>query len=163
MKVALAAQFFDHAVGLEYDPAYAGAARRALASMSANRCEIIEGDALEFDQYGNYDVVFLYQPIQDNDRLRQLEARILTQVAAGTVILAPYDFDGAHWETTTPLARSVHVAGIDAKQARALARQVARIGPHVASPDIPIPEAAGWLMPLWRACLANGYDPAAWR
>lgn len=163
MKVALAAQFFDQAVGIEFDPAYVAAARQTLASMNATRCEIIEGDALEFERFGSFDVVFLYQPIDDEARLGRLEARILAQVPAGTVILAPYAVKGEHWQATASLARFVHVAGIDEKQARALARQVTRIGPHVANPDSPVPEAAGWLMPLWRACLANGYDPAAWR
>jgi len=163
LKVALAGQFFDQATGIEYDPAYAAAARRTLTRMNAHRCDIVEGDALGFECYGSFDVIFLYQPINHEARLAELEARILTHARPGTVILAPYNVRGDHWQSAPSLARHVHLAGLDGKQARAVARQVSRIGPHVANPDDALPDAVGWLAPLWRACLANGYDPAAWR
>lgn len=46
VKVALAAAFFDEAVGIEIDPGYAEAAGRSLAAMRAHRCRVELADAL---------------------------------------------------------------------------------------------------------------------
>lgn len=162
MKVAMGARFFDAAQGIEYDPAYAEVARQTLHRLQARRCAIIEGDALAFDGYGAFDVIFLYRPLQDDARLAQLEARILAQARPGAVILAPYEVAGAHWQGATRIADHVHVAGLQAGATAGLLREVRRIGPHVADPDARLPKAIGWLSPLWQACLAAGFDPAAW-
>lgn len=162
MKVVMGARFFDAAQGIEYDPAYAEVARQTLQQLQARRCAITQGDALAFDGYGEYDVIFLYRPLQDDVRLARLESRILAQARPGTVILAPYEVAGAHWQGAVQIADHVHVAGLQAGATAGLLREVRRIGPHVADPDARLPKAIGWLSPLWRACLAAGYDPAAW-
>ena len=162
IKVALASGLFEIADGIEFDPGYAETARRTLPLMRAQGSRIFECDALGFDKYAQYDVIYLYRPMRDDDLLRQLEGHILAQVRPGTIILAPYQTIEAHGDRLRRIAESVYAAGISAKEADLLARRARRIGPHIVHPRREIPNQTGWLAPLWKACEANGFDPAAW-
>ncbi len=159
-KVLLGAQMFDQADGLEYDPAYAVSARRVLSVLGATRCRVIEGDALEFQDYGAYDVLYLYRPIRDAELLVKLETRVLAQARPGAVLLAPYDSFRLQTKGFCQIGKGVFVIGTAAGEA--LRRDALRIGPHIANPDWPPPPETAWLLPLWRACEANGISPAAY-
>jgi SAM-dependent methyltransferase len=90
-KVLAASPYFSHSVGLEYDPAYVRAAQKLLGLVASETCEVLEGDALTFEGYGAYDVIYFYRPLRDDARLRQMEARIIEQADPGTIIIAPYN------------------------------------------------------------------------
>jgi SAM-dependent methyltransferase len=86
-KVFLAAHLFTHAVGLEIDPRLLRIAR-TLDETSLRNSSFIRGDALAYDDYARYDVLFLYRPFRDDDRQAALERRIAEQTRAGTIIVA---------------------------------------------------------------------------
>jgi SAM-dependent methyltransferase len=162
LKVVIAAQFFDRAEGIEFDPGYAETARRTFAALDARRCSVIEGDALAFAGYGDYDVIYLYRPMRNDALQAALEARIVAMARPGTVILAPFGTMDLQAEGCRPIQSAVFVAGISAAEAEGLRRETLRMGPHVASPERPLPRDLGWLSPLWLACEANGFCPANW-
>ncbi len=161
-KVALGAQLFAAADGIEYDPGYAQAARRNLEFLGADRCRIIEGDALAFADYAAYDVLYMYRPIRDDARLIELEDHVLATARRGAVLLTPYDSFLYRTKGYQSIKFGVSVIGIDADEAEVLRRATARIGPHIAHPDRPVPAECDWLVPLWRACEANGISPDAY-
>ncbi|MCV2867547.1 protein-L-isoaspartate O-methyltransferase [Defluviimonas sp. WL0002] len=162
IKVALAAQMFPVADGIEYDPGYAESARRTLPILRAAQSRVFEGDALRFEDYGSYDVIYLYRPMQDDDLLRQLEERILEQARPGAILLAPYATIEAHGSRFQKIAGCVYAVGLTRAQAEDLKRQTRRIGPHIVTPGTPLPKQIGWLAPLWRSCEANGFSPVHW-
>ena len=90
-KVFAATRFFADCVGLEYDPAYVQAAERCFALLNAGTCSVIQGDALNYDGYDAFDVIYFYRPVKDIALLAQMEARIIAQARRGTIIIAPYD------------------------------------------------------------------------
>jgi hypothetical protein len=161
MKVALASAYFDECDGIEYDPGYAEAARRALTAMYLRRCAITEADALAHDRYGDYEVIYFYRPMRDNDLLRELENRIVAMAAPGTVLIAPYL--GFHERSAAlgcpAVANGVYLCRMPETTADDWAAEARRMGPDVAGKIAPPPPRLGWLRPLWLACAANGIRP----
>ena len=90
-KVLAAARWFDACDGLEYDPGYAKAGQRTLDLLMPGRGQVFEVDALTFDNYGAYDVIYYYRPIANLDLLFEMQTRIVEQAKPGTIILAPYN------------------------------------------------------------------------
>ncbi len=89
-KVVTASKFFDYAVGLEYDPGYAAAARQLVEQPNFHNCSVIEGDALEYSDYNSFDVIFFYRPMRHVEMLRKLEDRIVRLARPGAILIAPY-------------------------------------------------------------------------
>ncbi len=90
-KVFAATRYFAQADGLELDPGYADAARRTLNRLGPTRSEIIKADALCFDRYADYDVIYFYRPLKSDLQLAELERRILETARPGTILVAPHD------------------------------------------------------------------------
>jgi SAM-dependent methyltransferase len=161
MKVALAADLFREADGVEVDPAYAAAARATLAAMGATRCRIEQADGAAFDGYAAYDVLYFYQPMRDPGGLTELEAAIAAGARPGAVLIAPYEAFAAR---AAPLGLAaltgfVFVKGLAEDGVAPLLSAVARIGPHPVDPSRGPAAALGWLGPLWLACEMNGIRP----
>lgn len=89
LKVFQAAELFVKADGLEYEAAHASAAQDLLHRGGWPQARIYHADALQFDQYGAYDVLYLYKPMY-GDPLLALESRIISQARDGTLLIAPY-------------------------------------------------------------------------
>ncbi|MEP4196384.1 MAG: hypothetical protein ABJL99_12195 [Aliishimia sp.] len=89
-KVLAASRVFPKCDGLEYDQGYAEAGKRTLQLTAPETGQVIHGDALTFDAYADYDVIYFYRPISDDDLLSQMQNRIIEQARLGTIILAPY-------------------------------------------------------------------------
>ena len=111
----LAAEIFAQADGLEYDPGYVAAAKAALCTAAvAAGAVCLQADALNFDGYGDYDVIYFYQPMQRRSDLMRLERRIVDRCPPGTILIAPYQHfrTGARgiWAAAT-LPAAVYVAG----------------------------------------------------
>ncbi|EAQ03169.1 hypothetical protein OB2597_13533 [Pseudooceanicola batsensis HTCC2597] len=121
-KVFLASRYFAECHGLDYDRDYIAAAERTLRTVRAESCFAFQADALVFDGYGDYDVIYFYRPMIDDRMLARLEDRVLSTARPGTVILAPYDvmlnprsdFDCARIE------RCIFIAGITQDEADAI-------------------------------------------
>ncbi|GIX12137.1 MAG: hypothetical protein KatS3mg118_0096 [Paracoccaceae bacterium] len=159
-KVAIAARIFAEADGLEIDPGYAAAARRLLGGRLLGNARCIEADALRFDGYDRYDVIYLYLPIRDRQRMEALEERIVAAARPATVLIAPYA--GFHARAAElgvqTLAGALAVTGIPAAEAAALARDAERTGPLLPGPErLGEDRGGGVLAPLRRALRLNGF------
>lgn len=135
-KVLLASQIFDRAEGLEYDPGYAAAARRLLGTFWAPRTAVIEGDALAFDGYGRYDVIYLFAPMSVPEKLRALEDRVALMARPGTVLITPYDDFGlrAREIGAAPVGAALSLARTGPAEAERIRAAAERIGPRMARP-----------------------------
>lgn len=157
LRVAQAAQIFAVADGLDYDAGYVAAASQAFAALRSTRCRAFLADGMTFDGYAGYDVLYFFEPMYQPELL-VMEARMVGQSRAGVIVIAP----GHHFEFRaaglglTRIHDAVYVKDTDTA---ALVAETRRMGPHVASPDHRLPPVAGWVAPLWRACLLNGIDP----
>jgi SAM-dependent methyltransferase len=162
MKVALAADFFDEATGIELDPGFVQSATQTFAAMGSRRCEVIEADALAFDGYGRFDVIYLYRPLRDLEALMQLEHRIIDESPADAILIAPYRSFAlrAAQLGCTHIGGHVYLKRPPDRQLARLLIEVRRMGPHVYGTDDDPPRGLGWLRPLWLACAANGICPA---
>lgn len=159
VKVLMARAFFERCEGIELDPGYAEAARRLLAGL-APAARVHETDALTFEGYGDYEVVYFYKPIREPEPLRDLERRIAAQARPGTVLIAPYpDFraraaalDCGHVEG------SLFLAGTSEDAARALREAALHVGPDCIRPGGQELWGAPWKV-LLDALWAVGYAP----
>lgn len=71
--------------GLEKSPGYIETAKKLLGGGD----RLIQADALHYDGYGQFDLVYFYKPIADDERQQELEERIISQVRSRTVIVSP--------------------------------------------------------------------------
>ncbi|MGB3278032.1 MAG: class I SAM-dependent methyltransferase, partial [Pseudorhodobacter sp.] len=161
MMVLLATEFFDRAEGYDYDPAYVAAAKRLMDQCGAESCRVFEDNALSFESYDAYDIIYFYQPMQDTDGLETLEARIAQTARPGTILIAPYlrFLRRAEALNCGRIAGAVYVTGTSQPKADLLRSEAERMGPQVAKPpQNPQPHAVEWLGRLAQACAANGYS-----
>ena len=158
-KVLLARHFFDQADGVELDEGYAAASKKLFSHMQS-QARVFEEDALEFNGYGEYRLVYFFKPMQDQDGLLRLEERIVQGVQPGTVLIAPYsDFaDRAEAYGVHPIDGSVYLAGGSSDDAVALREEAERIGTFVAHGRPPIMVDAVW-QELVMASWMRGYNP----
>ena len=129
-KCLAATRYFAQCDGLEYDPVYARAGQDAMAGIGARAVQVIEGDALRFDDYGAYDVIYFYRPISEPNRMREMCARIAAQARPGTVVLCPIDGEtAASVGGLGQVAQDVFVAGTTGEALRAQCADAERVGP----------------------------------
>jgi SAM-dependent methyltransferase len=161
LKVSFAADYFEEATGFDFDPGYVATAQRAFQSMGAVRCRVFQADGLAWDGYGDFDVVYFFQPMRDQDGLFALERAILAGVREGAVVVAVSEGFGARAEGLgcRRIEGPVFVKGLGEAEREALVPDIRAMGPQVAHPDRMRPPKLGWLRPLWLACEANGIVP----
>lgn len=152
LKVMMAAEVLGHADGLEYQPDLARVAGRMLRRAGV-ASRVMAGDALGFDGYGRYDVIYFYRPIHQPDQMAMLEARIAAQAQAGALLIAPYAGFADHADALgcQRVAGFVYVKGVADK---ALLARVAQVGfgdPRA----VDLPE--GFTAPLLAALRAWGH------
>ncbi len=162
VKVALAAEFFDEAVGIEIDPGYAAAAGRSFAAMRAHRCRVEVTDALTYTGYCGFDVIYCYQPMHDMTALLALEERIIAASRDDVILIAPYPGFAMRAASLgcVPVDGTVFMKAAMAEGLADLTAEARRMGPHVYGADDDPPQGLGWLRPLWLACAANGIRPS---
>jgi trans-aconitate methyltransferase len=81
-KMMLAENVFGlDACGVERVPEYVKAAHE-------RRLTVIEADALTYDGYGDYDLVFFNRPFYDKNLQAQLEQRVWENMKSGAVVIA---------------------------------------------------------------------------
>ena len=157
-KLLLASRYFTRADGIEFDRGYVGSARRLVEACRLPKSEVFEANALEFDQYDQYDVVYFYQPMKDPELLQELERIITSSVRPGTVLVAPYpsfatraeDLGAGHVEGR------VFVAGIDAEAARQVKEDAEHTGVQIVRELEDGRWDAAW-RPAREAFAANGF------
>jgi len=159
VTVLMATEIFHQADGLEFDAGYAGLARGLMARTGYDLVNIIEGDALTFEGYDQYDVVYFYQPMRDETLLMALERRVTERATPGTVLIAPYDAFAprAAGLGFVHATGSVYLSPATDDAAQMLRTEAEHIGmrsPHPAKADTP---RAGYLLPLLAALRAAGH------
>lgn len=83
-KLLIARQLFD-AYGLEVQKSYVDKAR--MVNGKGNENLIIRKDALKFNDYGDYDIIYFWCPFRDHEKEVELERRIYEQASENTVII----------------------------------------------------------------------------
>lgn len=159
VKVMMAASYFDRPDGLEVDPGYAAAARRMMETLELERAEVIEADALSFDGFDAYDVLYFYQPMRFAEELHQLEARIADQARPGAILIAPYSsfHDRAPGLDCAHVAGRIYLAKSTTEEAIHLREEAEAIGHAVVRKPNAVPWARIW-KPILNASAANGVE-----
>lgn len=158
-KVLAATTCFDLCDGLEYDTNTVTTGRRFLELLSPGRCKMIHGDALEFSDYGEYDVIYFYRPLRGHHRMVAMEERIFDQASPGTVILAVggLSTDDLHSKGIHKLANNIYISGMSEDEASEICRTAEYMGPMVPGfGRAPVPRPGYWA-PLLEVSARNGY------
>ena len=163
MKLWQAADFVTRANGLEYTPALVALAQDLISNFMPVPAQVMQQDALEFDGYGRYDVIYFYKPMSDPDMLATMERRIVAQARPGTVLIAPYHDFCQRVESLGigQIASDVYITGHSAKALKALQRRTGRMGfadPFHASKEEKI---GGFLAPMITALRRQGHPVSA--
>lgn len=81
---------FAQCDGLEYDSRMAAVAEFLFESVAGDTrypLTVRRGDALAFEQYGDYDVVYMYRPFRDRALMRRLLERVTAQLRPGAMVM----------------------------------------------------------------------------
>lgn len=130
-KVFAASRTFDHCDGLEYDAGYAAAGAATLALISPDKpCRIHQGDGLTWTGYDQYDVIYFYRPLRDDDALAKLENHIISQARPGTVVIAPYNtfLDARKGFACAMVEEPLFITGMTQSEADRLRTEAERVG-----------------------------------
>ena len=115
-----------------------------------------------FDDYGNYDVIYFHRPISDEEKLAELETRIVDQVKPGTILIAPYPLT-METDLADRLQRiwgKIYLPGLTAYEAAALRERAMDVGPDHPLNDAFEAEIQGFFAPAIAALRRNGYGLA---
>ncbi|MCI5110216.1 MAG: class I SAM-dependent methyltransferase [Marivita sp.] len=158
LKVLSARRYFLQADGLDFQQSYVDAAQKLLTAASVTDCAAFQADALTFDQYGAYDVIYFYRPIQDPEALERMEHRIVEQARPGAVLIAPYvGFEARFAQLGCGrVAGSVYLAKSSQKQADQWRRKAEQTGVAVVAAEARHPPTV-W-EPLLAASRLSGYE-----
>lgn len=159
LKVLQATQFFEIAQGLEYDGTRSVVADRLVHHPRRVKDRAFQADALEYDGYGGFDVIYAYKPLSSVELLMQMEARIIAQARPGTVLVMPYaEFEGRHQAYGCGQVDDlVYVTGYGGRDMKPLLRKIARIGFIVPEDPALRGDSEGFVAPLANALRRWGH------
>jgi len=158
-KVLAAATCFDRCDGLEYDELAVTSGRRFLEILAPERCRLIHGDALQFSDYGSYDVIYCYKPMMESPRLAEMEQQILSQARRGTVLIrvGVSGRDDSPPRGAPALADEVYIVGMSEDEATGIAEAAERMGPMIPGFENRTFSGQGYWRPLLEVSARNGY------
>lgn len=158
LKVLSARRYFTRSEGLDYQDSYVDTARSLLERAKADDAKAFKADALTFDGYGDYDVIYFYRPIRDDQKLVEMEQRIVELVRPGTVLIAPYVGFEARFAGLGcgRVAGSVYLAKTSQKDADRWRRKAEQTGVAVVHAEDE--RVATIWTPLLEASRNSGYD-----
>lgn len=149
LKLLAAQEQFASVTGIEYDPRRAAAAQAMMdrahlhlteadhaaspwlrGTAPQSRSVVHAGDALDFADYGSFDVIYAYRPIADHAMRTRLEQRIISEARPGTLMIMPYPDFGAYGggEGSVQLDRFIHLKPAPRLKPEALLRRAGHIG-----------------------------------
>ena len=162
-KVLAATTCFDICDGLEYETGPAVTGGRLLELLAPGQCKLIHGDALDFSDYGKYDVIYFYRPLRERKKMAEMEERIFTQARPGTVILAvgglvSQDLPSrrVHKITKKIHITGIYITGVSEYEASEIGKTAEQMGMMVPGFGRKMP-AAGYWAPLLEVSARNGY------
>jgi len=91
-KVFLASGMFSEAHGIELDENYISVGLNIMKHSSVKFTDnilLMKKDALEFTNYVDYNVIYLYRPFHDDKKQNKLENKIASEAKENSVIISP--------------------------------------------------------------------------
>ena len=122
-KVIAASAMFDVAHGIELDAECVEHAQAFLNRIVAEAPQITQADALLFSDYGNYEIIYFYRPMKAGHLALELEDRIVSQAAPGTILIAPLNASLSRRSDVSQIADVIFVAHQDAGITRDIAQR----------------------------------------
>jgi SAM-dependent methyltransferase len=158
LKVLSALRYFKEADGLDFQQSYVDSACHLLDRAKAKAARAFQADALTFEGYGDYEIIYFYRPIRDNAKIIEMERRIVDLAKPGTLLIAPYcGFAERSKELKCGrVAGQVYMAKTSQRQADQWRRRAEQTGVAVAyAEEKRVPTI--WT-PLLEASRQSGYD-----
>ncbi|MFA8385767.1 MAG: methyltransferase domain-containing protein [Pelagibaca sp.] len=158
LKVLSALRYFKRCDGLDYQQSYIDTARSLLERAKACESNAFQADALMFEGYDTYDIIYFYKPIRDDQKLVEMEQRVADLARPGTVLIAPYVGFEARCAGLGcgQVAGSVFLAKTSQKEADRWRRRAERTGVAVVHAEDE--RVATIWTPLLEASRYAGYD-----
>ena len=158
LKVLCALRYFKNADGLDYQQSYVETAQHLLEGANATTSKAFQADALTFDGYGEYDVIYFYRPLRDIAKIVEMEQRIVDQARPGTILIAPYvGFDARFADLGCGrVDGAIYLAKTSQKDADRLRRMAVQTGVAVVGAEED--RVATIWRPLLEASRHSGYD-----
>lgn len=158
LKVLSAQAYFPQSQGLEYQHSYVDIATRLLDHGAGSDAQVFQADALTFEDYDAYDVIYFYRPMKDDAKLIEMERRIVECARPGTLLIAPYHgFLARHGEHGCGhVAGKIFLNRTGQKDADKLRRLAERTGTVVAPRPRSLPPNV-WT-PLLEVSQQRGFD-----
>lgn len=162
-KLLAASTCFEVCHGLEYDKNSVANGKAFLDLLPLANCDLIHGDALEFEGYGDYDVIYFFRPLMAKDAMLRMEARILEQAKPGTVLLAvDADLGGLLTEDVQALdvqqfGESIYVTGKTPTEAEVIGERAEFVGTTVIGYGRKALVNPRYWTPLIEVSARNGY------
>jgi len=147
-KLFIAAEFFPRVEGLELDAGYLDCAARIGSVVGEDR-RVLGGDALTFEGYGSYDVIYSYAPPAMLPLQDALERRIHAQARDGTIIIAPM-VKVSFLQTLPQISPGIFVRGLGGAELDALRAEAEMVGAAV-PPAVLHRRGARWHKAMGRA------------
>jgi len=158
-KVLAATCCFDICHGLEFEDHTVATGTALLKMLGADQCTLMQGDAMRFDNYGNYDVIYFYRPLKLEALMIDMEARIFSQARRGTILLAPSGLMTPNPEQhgVRSVSGFVYVTGLNEAEVQLLQEEARHIGPCIPGHNPDHVSDCGFWEPLRDVCRRNGY------
>lgn len=160
LKVLSALRYFQESHGLEFQQSYVDAASALLGRTKGLEASVFQADALTFEDYDSYDVIYFFKPIEDPEKLIELERRVVSGARPGTILIAPYvGFGARHADLgCAHVAGSVYLSKTSPSAAVRWRRRAEKTGTGVLHGE-ESGVATVW-SPLLKASKRCGYDIA---
>jgi precorrin-6B methylase 2 len=159
IKVLAATTCFDLCDGLEYEKSTVTTGRRLLELLKLEQCKLIHGDALEFLNYQDYDVIYCHKPMMNVERMVEMEERIISQARPGTVLLTAGNLytDDPGSKGVQRLTFNIYITGMSEGQASEIFEAAEYMGQMVPGfRPRKLAKPAYWT-PVIEASARNGY------
>lgn len=157
-KVVAALGAFEDARGADFNPAYVTAAHTFLTQLGLDTGLIEQADALTYDRYGEFDVIYFYRPLKSPDLAARMEARVVEQARPGAVIVAPLNITlGRGVSAAARVADTIFVAHASAEDTRALHDRASLLGSEHKPGIVHDKKALGFWAPVVLQSQRNGF------
>ena len=159
IKVLAATTCFDFCDGLEYEKQTVTTGRQFLELLEIEQCKLIHGDALEFLNYQDYDVIYVHKPMMEIDKMVEMEEQIISQVKPGTVLLTAGDLytDDPRSKGVQRLTFNIYITGMSEGRASEIFKAAEYMGQMVPGfRPRKLAKPAYW-KPLIEESARNGY------
>lgn len=158
-KIVAASSFFPIAHGIDNHPSSVKMGQSVVERLGFPRGSVTEANALTFDGYGDYDIIYFFRPISVREDLKAMEDRILANARPGTILIAPYHgFTAEHDDPRCAnISPSIYVAHEPPYQVEHLRKRAELIGNDAPPHDSAASGKLGYWKPVIEASRRNGY------